>query len=559
MAVHENWVQNRQATAVCDFCNRRNIPLQKCQTCNINICKKCTAQGILQNDPRHMLAREAAESFDWHQWGKEKITGSCPPASIKRKNNISRVSTPEAEDSAESLPSQRSGGPGGYPAAVSNFQHPPIPYNYPMPIIFNQQYNHPIGLTPNLRQHPHIPQYHYSPSPYGMYGFSAGQPIYNHSVLQQPAYGSSSPQVPQVCSEMSNSAVSPVPIGHGRPLQNFRDRYSQPENNNDNSQAAGRRSVEEIPHDHQASQTTQAPPRSPVLSYGSLHAMHTKAERNSEKPSGLNKKIRHGGQLPRRHQGTGRLSDSPKEPSVAPKKPQTSCQALDASEKPNRGSKRSLEVAEGRGQDSSNDPSSLDRRPIKRPRQEIIPRSTKSEQHSRPTSISRASKRQSMAPEGHGKRDSGIPVAKKLRRGQTPDSRVVKVHIKSSAGVHRLREILGTPHADDRTPHAAQNILPSPPSSSHGHSTFSSQALKKTRLDELLDAAGVQPVPWPAKPVPQVDEVERSHQYPTRSIEASIKDNMVTSPIHHSRVSGQTDDDEVQEAARILLSMRRGH
>lgn len=150
-------------------------------------------------------------------------------------------------------------------------------------------------------------------------------------------------------------------------------------------------------------------------------------------------------------------------------------------------------------------------------------------------------------------------MAKKLRPGKGPETRVVKVQVRSSTGVQRLREILRTPHTDDPRPSAAQNILPSPPSSSQGHATFSSQALKRTRLDELLDAAGVQPIPWPVESVPQVDEAERSHQYPADSSEASMKDGMVVLPTRHSHVSGQTDDDEAREAAMILLSMRRGY
>lgn len=545
VAVHKNWAQNRQATAVCDFCNRRNISLQTCQDCIINICKTCMSQGTLQKDPRHMLASEAAESFEWHTWGKEKTTGALPYG--KKRKDASCVSTPESENSPETALSPKcSGEPSEYPAPGNDLQYPPVQYNYLMPMIHNQRYNHgvpgsqPAGLSPHFNQYPQVPLYPYYLQPHGVYGYPASQPIYNHAFPQQPTYGSHSPQILRLSPESSMPEATPVPNGRGKALRSFRELSSQPEPNDSYSPVACGRLMTEIP------QAPQAPPRTPVLPYRSLRPM------NNGEP--LDRRINNRDQTTPRQQSIVPLAGSPK-------KPQTSRQSSNVSEQAIQGSKRSREVAEGSGQDSSISLSNSDRRPTKKPRHEIVPRNT--EWRSHPNSVTRASKRTSLAFEEDDDDDdednSGRPVAKKVRRGEKPQSRVVKVQVKSCAGVQRLREILGIPHAGTPKSAATQNIMPIEPSRSHGRPTFSSQALKKTRLDELLDAAGVQPVPWPAELVSEVPEVERTHQYSVKPRFTSRKDSMSVLPTRHSNVRGQTDDDEAREAAMILLSMRRGY
>lgn len=278
----------------------------------------------------------------------------------------------------------------------------------------------------------------------------------------------------------------------------------------------------------------------------------------NEQPSNRRERINNSEETAPKQQDMVPLPVSSKKLSVARKKPQTSRQSSVVGRQAPQGSKRSREVAEASVQGNSNAISNTNGRPIKKSRHEIIARNT--ERHSSLKSIARDLKRTSMAFEEDDDDgdDSGRPVAKKVRRGKTPQSRVVKVQVKSSAGLQRLREILGTPHAGDPKPSTTQRILPSAPSSSHGRSTFSSQALKKTRLDELLDAAGVHPVPWPAELVSEVPEVEHTHQSPAKLTDTSRQDSMAVFPTRHYHDGGQTDDDEVREAAMILLSMRRG-
>lgn len=502
-----------------------------------------------------MLASEAADSFEWHTWGKDKTTGALP--SGKKRKDVSRVGTTEIENSPETaLSSKRSEEAVGYPPPGRNFQYPPVPYNYLMPMIHHQQYNHgvsglqPVGFPPNFRQYPQVPQYPYSIPPHGVYGYPAGQPIYTHAFPQQPTYGLHAPQIPQLSPESSKQEVTPVSNGRGQALRKFRELPSQPEPGNSYSLKTGGQLMTEI------SQAPQAPPPTPIPVYRSLHPAY------NEQPLDRREGITNSEQTAPRQQSIAiaPLAVSPKSLSVARKKPQTSRQASNTGEQAIRGSKRSREVAEGSGQGRSSGLSNPDRRPTKKPRHEIVPRNT--EQRSRPNSISRVSKRSSLVFEEAHDDDgdhSGRPVTKKVRCGETPQSRVVKVQVKSSAGVQRLREILGTPHAGDPKPSTTQRIFLSAPSSSHGPSTFSSQALKKTRLDELLDAAGVQPVPWPAELAAEVPEVERYQQSSANPRVTSGQNSMSVLPTRRSHVGGQTEDDEVREAAVILLSLRRGH
>lgn len=560
VAVHKNWVPNRQATAVCDFCNRRNVPLQKCQDCIINICRKCTSQGTLQKDPRHMLAAEAADSFEWYRWGKEKSTEALP--SGKKREDASRVSTPEIETCLETTmhSSKHSGEPSEYPAPGRNLQCPPVRYSYPIPMIHNQRYNvpglQPAGFPRYFNQHPQVPQYPYYLPAHAIYGYSAGQPIYNHAFPQLPTHEWPSPHTSQVAPESTQAGEVSVPNGRGEALRSFRELSSQPEPDNSYPRVTGGQLVAEVPQD------PQAPPRTPVPNYGSLQSMHNNQPLNPQEQANSSE------QTGPRQQSIAPLAVSPKRPSIFRKKPQTCRQFSNASEQAIRGSKRSREVAEGSGQDRSNSLSNLDRRPTKKPRHETILRNA--EGGSGPNSIARTSKRTSQAFKEEKKDEDdddaneakyGSSIAKNFSRGQTPQSRVVKVQVKSSTGVQRLREILGTQHAGNAQSAATQNNLPGLPGSSRGRSTFSSQALKATRLDELLDAAGVQPIPWPAEVEPQVPEVGRSHQYFVKPRETSMQNSMSVLPTCRSHVSSRTDDDdeEAREAAMILLSMRHGH
>ncbi|KAJ4404803.1 hypothetical protein N0V82_010428 [Gnomoniopsis sp. IMI 355080] len=530
---------NRQATAACDFCNRKKIPLQKCQDCNINICKTCTSQGTLENDARHMLASEAANSFDWHKWGKVKNTKPLP--TLQSKKPTPRIVTPIPEPSAQTVLSQPAGGfSSGYAPAPPDGhpQYSLAPYNYPIPVNYNQYNRHathglsPIVYFPSFSQQSAIPQFPHTPPPFGICGAPAGQPIYYGCVPQQPSYGLYSPQIPLPAAELQGPANLLGPVADKWPPQSSQEAQAQSEDV---------QGLSETSNGHSTTHVTEE-----SLTPGS---------------SAGSKDIHLPGQPSNKEHNTPYLAHNTEKPFVELEKTHKPRQTLEPQKEAVRTLNMSCEGSQSSGQGISKNVSSSTQQPIKKARREHVQQP--SERRSRTTSIARVSKRSLQGFGDNVKEDEpGAPPAKKSRRNHLPEARVVKLSVRSTSGVQRLREILGTSKADSRSESVTQDKPQSLASGSVSGSSFSSQAIKRTRLDELLDAAGVQPVPWPpAVPnlSPQMHDKERSRQFPAKSGKfAGYQDSFTGRLDQHATTGDQVDDDEAREAAMILLNMRHG-
>lgn len=529
MFVHENWVQNRQATAACDFCNRKKTPLQKCQDCNINICKNCIFKGTLENDARHMLASEAANSFDWHQWGKGKDKKPLPTV------------TRDPKPSYHIVPPQPVGGcNSGYAAAPpdGNLEYSPAPYHYHMPVNYNQLYSHAaqglssMGYLPAFSQYSSVPQYPNNPPPFGICGALAGQPIYHNSIPQQPSYGLYSPQVLRPAAEYPGPANILASVAAEGAPQSSQEIKAKSEDVQDLSEASS---------GHSTTQVTQ--------------------DSLTPESSAQSEDIQLLGKSSKKQQNTHHLAPVSDKPIVVElKKTDKPRQALEPRKQTVRALKRSRRASQNSAQGRSKDMSSLTRQPIKKARRENVYQA--SERGSRARVTARVSKR-SLRGSGDDDREEELRLltAKKSRRDHVPETRIVNLSMRSTAGVQRLREILGTPQDDSRGDCATKDNFQSLPSSSKNRSSFSSQALKKTRLDELLDAAGVQPVPWPVPDLStQIRDEERSCQLSAKPENfVGYQDSFTGGFDQHPGTDGQVDDDEAREAAMILLNMRHGN
>lgn len=69
--VHNNWGRNLQATAKCDWCSKKNTVLLRCNSCYLNACRNCVADGHLEDD-KHQLERASVNNFDWEKPRKGK-------------------------------------------------------------------------------------------------------------------------------------------------------------------------------------------------------------------------------------------------------------------------------------------------------------------------------------------------------------------------------------------------------------------------------------------------------------------------------------------------------
>lgn len=125
----------------------------------------------------------------------------------------------------------------------------------------------------------------------------------------------------------------------------------------------------------------------------------------------------------------------------------------------------------------------------------------------------------------------------------------------STPGVKPLHEVLENPQGDGGpSDSTSQPGLSSRRSSPDRQPSV--EAVMKTRPDEDLDAVDVQPVP--ALPHP-VRDLERSRQLSSQSDEeGNDQGSSAVRPTRGFPTGNQAEDDEMREAALILLSIRYG-
>lgn len=536
MYVHDSWAQNRQATAACDFCNRKNIPLQKCQDCHINICKKCTSKGSLEKDPRHMLAGHAAESFDWHEWGKGQKTRSL--TSIRKILPTPRIVTPEPETSIRPVPSQPlEGYLGGYPHPFGNPHYPSAPYKYPMPMGYHQQCTgsvsglKPVDIIPPFACNHQVPQYAYSPPPYGIHAWPAGHPFYNSHDPQQSTFGAYSHRNSHLSAEQP-STTKIIPTRSSKDIP---------------AHSEGVQALSQVPFVPSATQFSKVSDPTPVTANMSI-----KGNRNTSSMTTGSSTEPVDTQHPRYSLHKQLITQSRVESSELPFISLESTQKPRQTLKPRaqgiKGLKRPRDGFQGSGLARSKKVSDSTHQIDEETRRETTPRPLGRQPCT--MSTGRVLKRPLQVSEDDDVDEPRGSPAKKSRRIYGPDTRIIKISVKSSAGVQRLREILGTSQALSRCGPAVQN-------DSQSRSSFSSEELKKTHLDELLDVAGVQPAPWSGPdPPPQIRDKEPSHQLspkPGKLADQNGSSGGFTQDLH---IGDKGDADEVQEAAMILLNMR---
>lgn len=498
-----------------------------------------------------MLARYAADSFDWHQWGKDKNTRRGPSAQ-QETQRTTHVNTPDPEPFTQTVPSQPFGGASGYSPPSGHLQHAQAPYAHPGAMSYSQQYHHafqgpqPAGFPPTLSQYPQVPRYPYSPSPYGMYGAPAGQPVYNSYASQQPHYGMYPPQVPQLSSQFPGPANFPVRTAHGQnPLG--------PQHISARSEGAERHF--QVPSGHPDTQPLEAPPSTPVPTYGALNATHNEVRLISERDPIQSDDVQRPRQVSHKRLVTQTPTDTSEKASTVPKQTtQKSRPALKPDKQVLKESKRPREASEKLAQGSRRGESSLARQRNKKPRRENVPQATP-ERRPRTASSSHALKRSFRTFEDDDD-ESETPPTKKLRRDTASQTRIVKLRVKSTAGVQRLREVLGgTSQANSQSGCTTQASTPSRPRTSASQSSFSSQASKKTRLDEILQDAGVQSVPGPP---PQIRDLKQTRPLSTKPDAVDYGGISKDRSLQRPHTSDQERDNEAEEAAMILLNMRLG-
>lgn len=467
-----------------------------------------------------MLTRDAADSFDWHQWGKSRNTKRV--SALNTSRSAARDSAPVSEPSARTVPPQSFAGHDGYPPPNRGLEYFPTSYGHPVPMIYSQQSMtglqrlQPVGFLSAVEPYPGgspITRYSCSPPSYGMYGVPASQTVYNRCVPQQSQYGPYPPQDPQ----MPSPANALMPTVCDRAQQGSQELWTLSE------------TVQ------LASQAPSARPTTPVASHSPINAIQndTLLQIPSSQAFVQPKGSQRPGTASNEQLNMAASTNAAKEGSAVLKKAQRSRQAPEAKSQAVRGSKRRRKGPEDLGQCSRQDVSSPASPPTKK----------KCRREKAPQSAARGLKRSLEASQGATPDTArGEHATIEVRSDNTPPLRVKKPRVKHTAGVQRLRALVGIPQA------ASQ-------SGSTGQSPASSQAARKTCCDELIDSGMAASTPVSS---PQVQERKYSHQLPVQPDKDNCQESSAVRPTHRHCASHQEEDNEALDAAMTLLSMRYG-
>ncbi|KAJ4394181.1 hypothetical protein N0V93_003398 [Gnomoniopsis smithogilvyi] len=372
-----------------------------------------------------------------------------------------------------------------------------------------------------------------------MYGFPAGQPSYSNCIPHHP-YCVYSAQNPHLSAEESSSGTARAPKSSQVVL----------------GQAESFQASPQTPFGQLAAQAPQTTIPAPIQAYRSENG----TQNRTSLVSGSSTESEDA-QCPRKssksQQNTQHRGSVSAESSVTIEKIRKSRQATNPGKQAVLGSKRSRERSQGFDQGSINEVSDSTHQPIKITRQENASQSYKNRRPASSTAYVLKRSRQDI--EDNDEDGTGSLPAKKSRHKYSPKTRIVKMSVSSYEGMQRLRQIFTTSQADSQSGSTIQDNFQTLTSGSESRSSFSSQPIKKPRLDGVLDAAGYQPVPWPVPDLPpQIPHKQRSCQLPTKPGRAGHQGSYSGLLSQHTRTTNQVNDDEAREAATILLNMRLG-
>lgn len=170
---HNNWVVNRHFTSRCDFCDKKNVVLQRCkaQGCHINICEFCMRSGFLANDKKHKIGSEQAGRFEWHRRilpredgaktgastaaaAQQKMGNTIPPPADKQAEAGDRASSffqaPRALAPTAYGPGLLYGSATGLPGL------PSLPVTFPSGQMYMGGQGYPFLPAPSFRTCPNL-------------------------------------------------------------------------------------------------------------------------------------------------------------------------------------------------------------------------------------------------------------------------------------------------------------------------------------------------------------------------------------------------------------------
>lgn len=242
-AVHDRWVRNLAATAKCDWCSQKNLVLQRCGVCHINVCHDCMAKGVLE-DNQHQVARTSVNDWNWHKGPRsQRSVQSCDLGNtgniLHHENSV--PSAPFPQNSSWPQP------PGPYGRAPTAFPVPGnIPYGYfGGPHMAFGPGGQPSRLPPpGFFQTPYTPGYYgvQERMPQGWVGPAASYPAWNRPFIGpgQTSSQSHAQQQPQQNSTKPSHAPNPFLVPEEPVLSLKRLRPQTPSDEGAVEEAGGR-------------------------------------------------------------------------------------------------------------------------------------------------------------------------------------------------------------------------------------------------------------------------------------------------------------------------------
>lgn len=124
--VHNKWTRTLAATAKCDWCSSKNLILQRCGVCHINVCQECMAKGVLE-DNQHQVARSAVGDWDWEkpqgsgsQYSAQGRDRGTARSVVSRENGVHSSQSPRPSPWLEHAPVVHSPAPSAFPVFRNN-------------------------------------------------------------------------------------------------------------------------------------------------------------------------------------------------------------------------------------------------------------------------------------------------------------------------------------------------------------------------------------------------------------------------------------------------------